>query len=111
MAGPLICTDCYRVFLELPDNRCPKCKAVVIKLGRDRLMEMMEMVHSVQTQPLQQSSVEISMDSKGTPRPTVKVYDADADQALETALRLYKSAVAQLTPHPLAEAQRKALGL
>lgn len=54
------------------------------------------MQHSVQTQPMQQSSVEITQNAKGTPQVTVKVYDADADKALAMALHLYKAAVIDL---------------
>lgn len=43
--------------------------------------------------PGQESSVEIKEDAKGQPRVTVKVYHADADEALATAMRLYKKAV------------------
>jgi len=51
----------------------------------------------VETQPVPYSSVEITTDSKGTPKPTVKVYHADADEAARTALRLYNEICGQLT--------------
>lgn len=56
----------------------------------------MEMMHSVQTQPMQQSSVEITQNAKGTPQVTVKVYDADAKAALDMALELYEDAIVRL---------------
>jgi hypothetical protein len=52
--------------------------------------------HSVQTQPMQQSSVEIAQNSKGTPQVTVKIYDADPDAAKDMALRLYKEILLDL---------------
>jgi len=46
--------------------------------------------HSTITAPSPASSVEIATDSKGVPKPTVKVYHEDPDEAARTALRLYR---------------------
>jgi len=51
----------------------------------------------VETQPAPYSSVEITTDSKGIPKPTIKVYHADPDEAARTALRLYNEICGQLT--------------
>ena len=44
----------------------------------------------------QASSVEITMDSKGQAKPSVKVYDEDPDAAAAKALALYRQLVAAL---------------
>lgn len=46
----------------------------------------------VTTSPPAESSVEITTDSKGVPKPTVKVYHTDPAEALRQALELYAQA-------------------
>ena len=40
--------------------------------------------------PMPASSVEIATDSKGNPKPTVKVYHDDPDEAAAEAVRIYQ---------------------
>ena len=47
------------------------------------------MIVAVTTTPAPASSVEISTDSKGNPKPTVKVYHDDPTEAKRLACALY----------------------
>jgi hypothetical protein len=51
--------------------------------------------------PGQESSVEITQNSSGKPRLTVKVYDADPDVALEKAILLYDKWLGMLAIYEL----------
>ncbi len=51
---------------------------------------------TVRVEPAPASSVEIATDAKGQPKPTVKVYDEDPQQALAVALALYHACLTQL---------------
>ncbi len=48
---------------------------------------------SITTAPLPASSVEIATDSKGDPKPTVKVYHEDPAEAKRLACELYSEIV------------------
>lgn len=52
---------------------------------------------SVTTAPLPASSVEIATDSKGNPKPTVKVYNSDPDEAPREACRIYQDVLEALS--------------
>ncbi|GIX48730.1 MAG: hypothetical protein KatS3mg131_2941 [Candidatus Tectimicrobiota bacterium] len=54
---------------------------------------------TVAVAPAPASSVEITTDAQGIPKPTVKVWHEDPAQALEIALRLYQAACAALGCH------------
>lgn len=51
---------------------------------------------AVTTTPLPASSVEIATDSKGNPKPTVKVYHEDPEEASRQAHQLYTKLVERL---------------
>ena len=51
---------------------------------------------TIRVEPAPASSVEIATDAKGQPKPTVKVYDEDPQQALAVALELYRACLTQL---------------
>ncbi len=51
---------------------------------------------TVRVEPAPASSVEIATDSKGQPKPTVKVYHEDPQQAFAVALELYRACLTRL---------------
>ena len=51
---------------------------------------------TIRVEPAPASSVEIATDAKGQPKPTVKVYDENPQQALAVALELYRACLTQL---------------
>ena len=59
---------------------------------------------TVSVEPAPASSVEITTDGKGQPKPTIKVYDEDPHEALAVALTLYRECMTRLhEPEPAAD--------
>ena len=65
-------------------------------LGEEVLAQLRRIVNALGTES--RSSVEITVDSKGVVKPTVKCYSTDPDEAAEIAQRIFDDLVIKYGP-------------